>query len=186
MTRIEAGLAAIAERLERDAERAEFRERVIDRLHGEVDRLRALERGGVLRPVVIDLCRLRNDMMRQARTLPQEMTTAKAGALLTTFAGAVEDALDRCGVVVARPVGGSPFSAGHHQVARTVEVTDPALDGTVAEVVQDGYVEVDGEKVVVPARVAVYRATAGPAQEDTSTRAGDAPGPDTAEDTKDE
>jgi F0F1-type ATP synthase epsilon subunit len=43
-------------------------------------------------------------------------------------------------------------------VAKVVEIDDPDRDGTVAEVVQDGYAEVDGGRVVVPARVAVHRA----------------------------
>lgn len=169
---VEAALGTILERLDRDAERAAFRERVIDRLYADVERMRAAERGGVLRPVVVDLCRLRNDMLHQARTLPEDMSAVKTAALLDTFAGAVEDALDRCGVMVAQTASGAPFAAGHHQVARTVDSTDAALDGTVAEIVQDGYVEIDGEKVVMPSRVVVYRAIFAPASADTGHTSG--------------
>jgi hypothetical protein len=180
---VESTLATILERLDRDAERATFRERVIDRLYADVERMRAAERGGVLRPVVVDLCRLRNDMLRQARTLPEDMSAVKTAALLDTFAGAVEDALDRCGVVVAHTASGAPFTAGHHQVARTVEGPDAALDGTIAAIVQDGYVEIDSEKVVVPSRVAVYRAIPAPASENTGPTSGPdgIPGADTSQ-----
>jgi molecular chaperone GrpE len=160
LLRIEAALTAIARQMELDTERAAFRERVIDRLHADVERLRAAERSGVLRPVVTDLCRLRNDLMRQAATLPADMTAADAARLLGSFADVVEDALERCGVGVLPTAVGVQFTPGSQQVVETVAVDEPALDGTVEAVVQDGYIELDGGRVVLPARVALRRAVA--------------------------
>jgi len=53
--------------------RAEARERVIDWLHREVERLKVGEHAMLLRPVVTDLQHLRGDLLRQARTLPAEV-----------------------------------------------------------------------------------------------------------------
>jgi hypothetical protein len=38
-----------------------------------------------------------------------------------------------------------------------VQIDNPEQDGRVAEVLQDGYVEIDGGKVVVPARIRLHR-----------------------------
>lgn len=157
VARIDLSLAAIARQMGLESERAAFRERIIDRLHGDIERMRATERSGLLRPVVTDLCRLRNDLLRQAGTVPAEMTAAQVAALLASFADVVGDALERCGVGVLSTSSGASFEPGRHQVVGRVEKDEPALDGTVAAVIADGYAEIDSGKVVVPARVTVHR-----------------------------
>jgi molecular chaperone GrpE (heat shock protein) len=88
-------------------------------------------------------------------------------ALLESFAASVEDTLLGCGVEVLPREVGAPFTPRRQQVARVVEVDDPERDGTVAEVVQDGYAEIDGGRVVAPARVVVHRA---PARDTNATK----------------
>lgn len=157
LARIDVSLAAMARQMELESERAAFRERIIDRLHADIERMRANERSGVLRPVVTDLCRLRNDLLRQSATVPAEMTGAQVAALLGSFADVVEDALERCGVAALATPQGTSFAPGRQQVVGRVDGDEPALDGTVAAVVADGYAEIDSGKVVVPARVTVHR-----------------------------
>jgi molecular chaperone GrpE len=154
---IEAALADVAQRLAAEADRAAARERVIDRQHAEIERLRAAERVGQLRPVVTDLCRLRNDLMRQAAKVPAEVTGSQVANLLESFAASVEEALERCGVAVLDQEVGAAFVPGRQQVAAVVETEDPERDGTVAEVVQQGYAEIDGGKIVAPARITLHR-----------------------------
>jgi molecular chaperone GrpE len=158
---VEEALAALARRYDAEAERAAARERVIDRQHADIERLRTLERVGAMRPVITDLCRLRNDLLRQAAQLPPDLSAERVATLLESFAVSVEDALLRCGVEALPRDAGAPFDPRRQQVARVVEDGDPEQDGTVAEVVQDGYAEIDGGRVVLPARVAVHRAPAG-------------------------
>jgi len=154
---VEAALAGVAQRFASESDRALARERVIDRQHEEIERLRSLERAGQLRPVVTDLCRLRNGLLRQAGTVPAEMTGPQVATLLESFAATVEEMLERCGVVVLPGEVGAVFAPSRQQVAAVVEINDPERDGTVAEVVQDGYAEIDGGKVVVPARIRLHR-----------------------------
>ncbi|HWR47654.1 MAG TPA: nucleotide exchange factor GrpE [Pseudonocardiaceae bacterium] len=154
---VEATLAEVAQRFAGESDRALARERVIDRQHAEIERLRTLERAGQLRPVVTDLCRLRNGLLRQAGTVPAEMTGPQVATLLESFAATVEEMLERCGVVVLPEEVGAAFASSRQQVAAVVEINDPGRDGTVAEVVQDGYAEIDGGKVVVPARIRLHR-----------------------------
>lgn len=154
---IEARFTEVAHQLADDSARALARERVIDRQHEEIERLRGIERIGQLWPVVTDLCRLRNGLLRQAGTVPAEMTAPQVATLLESFAATVEEILERCGVTALPRQVGTTFTPRRQQVTAVVEINDPERDGTVAEVVQDGYAEIASGKVVVPARVRVYR-----------------------------
>jgi len=157
LTALEAGLTEMARQLASESARALARERVIDRQHAEIERLRGIERAGQLRPVVTDLCRLRNGLIRQAGTVPAEMTGPQVATLLESFAATVQETLERCGVAILPQEAGAAFAPSRQQVASVVEINDPERDGTVAEVVQDGYAEIAGGQVVVPARVKVHR-----------------------------
>jgi molecular chaperone GrpE (heat shock protein) len=154
---IEEVLLDVTQRFAGESDRALARERVIDRQHEEIERLRSIERAGQLRPVVTDLCRLRNGLRRQAGTVPAEMTGSQVANLLDSFAATVEETLERCGVAVLPCAVGAAFEPKRHQVVGVVEIGNPERDGTVAEVLQDGYAEIDGGKVVVPARIRLHR-----------------------------
>lgn len=154
---IQATLAEVAARFTDESDRALARERVIDRQHEEIERLRSVERAGQLRPVVTDLCRLRNGLLRQAETVPAEMTGPQVQTLLDSFAATVAEMLERCGVAVLPREVGAAFAPSRQQVAAVVEIDESERDGTVAEVVQDGYAEIDGGKVVIPARIRLLR-----------------------------
>jgi molecular chaperone GrpE len=154
---IEAALLEATQRFAGESDRALARERVIDRQHEEIERLRSIERTGQLRPVVTDLCRLRNGLRRQAETVPAEMTGSQVAHLLDSFASTVEETLERCGIAVLPCAVGAVFEPKRHQVVGVVEIDNPERDGTVAELLQDGYAEIDGGKVVVPARIRLHR-----------------------------
>lgn len=157
LTAMATTLAELAARYASASDRALARERVIDRQHEEIERLRSVERAGQLRPVITDLCQLRNGLLRQAGTVPDEMTGSQVASLLNSFAATAAEALERCGITVLPREVGVPFTPSRQQVAAVVEIDDPERDGTVAEVVQDGYAEIDSGKVVIPARVRLYR-----------------------------
>jgi molecular chaperone GrpE len=154
---IEAVLLDVTHGFAGESDRALARERVIDRQHEEIERLRSIERAGQLRPVITDLCRLRNGLRRQAGTVPAEMTGSQVANLLDSFASTVEETLERCGIAVLPCAVGTAFEPKRHQVVGVVEIDDLERDGTVAEVLQDGYAEIDGGKVVVPTRIRLHR-----------------------------
>lgn len=157
LTAIEAGLAEVAQRFACESTRALARERVIDRQHEEIERLKVIERVGQLRPIVTTLCRLRNGLLRQAGTVPDEITGPQVTTLLDSFAATVEEILERCDVVVLPRDVGAPFASSRQEIAAVVEINHPERDGTVVDVVHDGYAEIHDGKVVVPARVRVHR-----------------------------
>jgi molecular chaperone GrpE len=150
-------LAELVDQVRASNARAEARERVIDWLHREVERLKAGEHGTLLRPVVTDLQHLRGDLLRQARTLPAGVDREQMVELLESFALSVELALERCGSVPIRPVVGDGFSPREHRAVKQLPAPGPEEDGAIALVVSDGYVDTGENRVTVPARVHVLR-----------------------------
>lgn len=157
VSELRASLASVATQAARDHDRAQAREAVIDRLHGEVERLRAGEVRALLRPVVTDLRRLREDLLTQACSVPEAMTRDEVTVLLESYADSVALTLERCGIVAVRPVKDSKFDPRQQQVSDIAETGDRDLNGLVADIVSDGYAEADGGRPVAPARVIVYR-----------------------------
>ncbi|MFD7657218.1 nucleotide exchange factor GrpE [Actinosynnema sp. NPDC059797] len=150
-------VAGLAEQLQAHHARAEARERVIDHLHAEVERLRLGAQGLLLRPVVADLQNLRREMLHQARTLPEGLRPDQTAALLESFALSVEQTLERCGTVPIRPRAGDPFDARRHRAVKALAAAGPEEDTTIAEVLADGYLDTATGRVTEPARVHVRR-----------------------------
>src|SRR5690349_2190260 len=82
LAEIAVAVREISDASDRYHARAEQREGVIDYLRSELDVLRRGERRGLLRPVLADMCRLRDDLLGQAATLPADFDAEKAAGLL--------------------------------------------------------------------------------------------------------
>jgi molecular chaperone GrpE len=147
--------------------RAEQRESVIDHLHAETERLRRGERRGLLRPLLVEMSRLRNDLLRQAGELPADFDADRARVLLCSFADSVELALEDSGVVTFEPAPGDPFEPRMHRRVGGEPTADAALAGRVARVQRAGYLDVDAGSPIAPAEVLLYS----PAARDSSTPA---------------
>lgn len=152
-------LAALRAEVARDHERAAARERIIDRLHEDNQKLRAGERQLLLRPLLTDLQRLRHEMLRTAAGLPESFSGEQAAELLRSYAYNLELTLERGGIAVVAPVPGAAFDPSAQRAASAVDAADPSDDGTVAEVVLDGYHDTLTDRTVVPATVRVHRWT---------------------------
>ncbi|RSM84760.1 nucleotide exchange factor GrpE [Kibdelosporangium aridum] len=150
-------VANVAEQLAASHARAQARERVIDHLHAEVERLRVGEQALLLRPVITDLQSLRRDLLRQAETLPEQIDSAQVSSLLVSFALSAEQALERCGIVPVRPAVGDAYAARQHTAVKILDAETETQHETIAEVVSEGYLDTNTDRVTVPARVAVWR-----------------------------
>jgi molecular chaperone GrpE (heat shock protein) len=166
VSELRASLAALESQAAREHDRAQAREAVIDRLHGEVERLRAGEARAVLRPAVTDLRRLRDDLLAQTRSMPETMSREQVSAVLESYADSVALILERCGIFVVRPEMDTTFDPHQQQVSGIAETAERNLDGTVASIVSDGYAEADTGRPVAPARVIVYRHADGASRDD--------------------
>ena len=156
-------MASIAETLERLTAssdryhaRAEQREKVIDNLNSELDRLRQGERRSLLRPLLVEVCRLRNDLLRQAEDLPGDFDADRARVLLLSYADSIELALEDNGVVVFAPEEGDRFEPRLHRRVGGEPADDPGLAGRVARARRSGYLDLDTNIPVAPAEVVLF------------------------------
>jgi hypothetical protein len=156
-------LADVAVSLERLAEsaqryhvRAEQREAIIDQFSAELERLRRGERRGLLRPLLVEVCRLRADLLRQAEELPDDFDAERARLLLRSYADTVDLMLGDNGVTAYSPGAGDGFDPRAHRQAGTVPAPDGAAVGTIASVRRNGYLDVDSGAPVAPAEVVVF------------------------------
>ena len=136
--------------------RAEQREAVIDHLLAEIERLRRGERRGLLRPLLVQICRLRNDLLRQAMDLPSDFDAERARALLRSYAESVEFTLEDSGVVIFTPSEGDAFEPRMHRRVGSEPATDPPVAGRVARAKRHGYLDVDANSVIAPAEVVLF------------------------------
>ena len=136
-------------------ERAAAREAVLDRMYAEIDRLRSGERRQLLRPLLVDLIGLRNDLLQQSRELPESYSPAQAARLLESFAESVGESLQRHGVVAFTPEIGEKFDFRKHRKVGHVGASEGLLDplDAVAAVRADGYLDLEADKLIAPAEV---------------------------------
>ena len=136
--------------------RAAHREAVIDNLHAELEKLRTGERRGTVRPLLMSVARIRDDLMRQAAELPSEFDAVRAQRLLQSFADSIEIVLDDYGVSTCTPAVGDEFDARRHKAVSSTPTADAALVRTIASVRRDGYQDVEAEVSLKQAEVVVY------------------------------
>lgn len=153
---ISESMERLATSAERYHARAEQREGVIDHLRDEVDRLRRGERRGLLRPLLVEMCRLRNDLLRQAEDLPGDFDADRARLLLRSYAESVELALEDGGVATFAPEKGDRFDPRMHRRVGGETSDDAEAVGRIARVRRSGYLDVDTNTPIAPAEVALY------------------------------
>jgi molecular chaperone GrpE len=158
MAEIVASVRDLAGSTERYHARAEQRETVIDHLRAEVDRLRQGERRSLLRPLLVEICRLRHDLLRQAGELPGDFDRERAARLLRSYAESIALALENSGVVTFAPDSGDAFDPRMHRRVGGEPTHDPARAGRIAAVRRDGYLDVDASAPIAPAEVVVFAA----------------------------
>jgi molecular chaperone GrpE (heat shock protein) len=151
-------LADLVKTAGREHDRATHRERVIDRLHEENQRLRHNELQAAFEPVRTSLYRLYDLVRRESER--DTADPAHIPKLLAAIADELAEIIARTGVE-RMPVGeGDPFDPARHRPAGTRDVDDAELDCTVVTVQRAGFVR--GEKVVRRAEVIVARVAADP------------------------
>jgi molecular chaperone GrpE len=162
LTELSTAVRDLAGAAERYHDRAAQREGVIDYLRSELETLRRGERRGMLRPLLTEMCRLRNDLLRQAATLPPDYDAGLAAKLLLSFAESVDLALENNGVTSYTPGEGDIFDPRRHRRLRAAECADPAQAGLIAQVLRDGYLDIEADSPIVLAEVTVFMAVKEP------------------------
>ena len=111
---------------------------------------------GLLRPLLVEMCRLRNDLLRQAEDLPGDFDADRARLLLRSYAESVELALEDGGVATFAPETGDRFEPRMHRRVGGEPTDDPEAVGRVAQVRRSGYLDVDTNTPIAPAEVVLF------------------------------
>lgn len=144
--------------------RAQRREAVIDTMHAELEGLRRGERRSLLRPLLTDVCRMRDDLLRQADQLPAVFDAERAAGLLRSYADSLEIAIQDNGVTTYQPEPGERFEPRSHRGVGKMPTTDPTLVGRIATVQAAGYRDIETGLAITTARVVVYVLAEPPAE----------------------
>jgi molecular chaperone GrpE len=134
------------------------REKVVDRLHAELQEYKQDLLLSTLRPVFIDLIQLHDDIgkVAVAPEVPEGDGPSDAQRLVGLMQGfqqGIEDILYRQGVEPFQVEGGA-FDPRRQRAVATVATDDPALNKTVAARLRKGFRA--GERVIRPEIVSVY------------------------------
>ena len=104
----------------------------------------------------MEICRLRNDLLRQAGELPADFGAERASLLLQSYAESIDLTLENSGVRTFAPESGDPFDPRLHRRVGGEPTDDPALAGRVANIRRDGFLDVDSNSPIAPAEVMVF------------------------------
>jgi molecular chaperone GrpE len=155
-TTLERRLDALQTLFEREIRAEETREKVVDRLHAELQEYKQDMLLNVLRPVFIDLIQFHDNIGKMVATQPVAAENAEAQQLLNALRGfqqEIEDILYRQGVEPFQEEGDA-FDPRRQRAATTVPTDDPALVKTIAARLRKGFKA--GEKVIRPEVVSVF------------------------------
>lgn len=143
-------LDGLATRFDREIRAESTREKVVDRLHAELQEYKGDLLLNAMRPIFVDLIQLHDDVGKMAAA--QDEATPFAG-LLAGIQQGIEDILYRQGI---EPFANESdtFDARRQRAVSTVPTLDPALARRVAERHRKGFLA--GDKVIRPEVVSVF------------------------------
>ena len=155
--RLEGRLDSLQTLFEREQRAETARERVVDRLHAELQEYKQDLFLKVQRPIFIDLIQLHDDIGKMIEARTSENSEARDAlpfrGVLESIQTGIEDILYRQGV---EPfvVEGNDFDPRRQRAVSTVPTDDAATAKTVAARLRKGFQA--GEKVIRPEIVTVY------------------------------
>nr|WP_221381711.1 nucleotide exchange factor GrpE [Actinoplanes polyasparticus] len=159
LTELAVAVAELQQEVRAADERSAARESMIERLHEDNQKLRAGERRLLLMPVLTDLQRLRNDLLRQAGAVGNGLDAGEVAGLLGSYAQSLELTLERGGVAPIRPAAGDAFDPARHRPDGVLPAPRPEDHDRIAAVLSDGYLDTTSGRALTPATVRVHRWT---------------------------
>lgn len=152
--RLDRRLDALQSRFDRDGRAEANREKVVDRLHAELQEYKQDLLLNTLRPVFVDLIQLHDDMGKVPSSEPEATPeVTRLVGLMEGFRQGIEDILYRQGVEPFEGEG-ETFDPRRQRAVATVPTDDPALNKAIAARLRRGFVA--GERVIRPEIVSVY------------------------------
>lgn len=145
------------------------KDKIIDALHAELQTYRDDLVFKILRPVILDLIDMHNDISSvlnyEGDAGDQSDTKSNLWNTLFTFQGTIEEILGRNGVeAFSEP--GELFVPKRQRSVKVLDTDDPAKDGAIAKRLRSGFVY--GNRLIAHERVIVYRYKPGSIVEEPS------------------
>lgn len=152
-------LAGLQTQFDREVRAEATRERIVDRLHAELQEYKQDLLLKIQRPIFVDLIQLHDDIGKMARATGDESDERGAAfrGTLESIQVAIEDVLYRQGVEPFRGEGegeGEAFDPRRQRALTTVPTDREELAKTIAERLRPGFQA--GDKVIRPELVSVY------------------------------
>ena len=159
--RIDRRLDELQTLFDREIRAEATREKVVDRLHAELQDYKQDLLLNTLRPVFVDLIQLHDDIGKVAVDPPDAASdepdphaeARRLVGLMRGFQQGIEDVLYRQGVEPFRAEGDA-FDPRRQRAVSTVPADDPSLNKTVAARLRKGFRS--GDRVIRPEVVSVY------------------------------
>jgi len=151
--RIDQRLSGLQAQFDREVRAEASRERVVDRLHAELQEYKQDLLLKVQRPIFVDLIQLHDDVGKMAEAQADDDGAKAVRGMLESIQTAVEDILYRQGVEPFRNEG-EAFDPRRQRAITTAPTDDPALAKTIAQSLRPGFQA--GDKVIRPEIVTVY------------------------------
>jgi molecular chaperone GrpE (heat shock protein) len=148
-------MAEVSDQLREINRISEERERIIDRLHQENQKLKQGELQQVLLPVFRDLIKLYDDLKITATYYASRDGQEKTAAELNCYRETVGDILYRYGVEQIEVAVSESFNPKEHKAVATVPSADVERDRIISKIVRDGF-KTD-LRVIRNVEVEVYR-----------------------------
>lgn len=126
-------------------------------LHARIEKLQDDQVRSLLKPLFERLSTLHAQAVDGSASLAEESPSAAED--FEYFAETIEDMLSLYDIDSVGATVGKPFDARLHQSARIVATDDPALDGMIQRVARQGFIFAGADRVLLPARVSVFRCT---------------------------
>lgn len=137
--------------------RASEYERTIRELYSRVEELQRNQLMGLMKPVFVQFADLHAEMVSTAQQAREAGDEGHASDL-DYFTEAFERMLGHFDLESVGAAAGGPFDRRSQAAVLTKKTTDRAADQTVARVVRQGFRMSGEERVLIPARVVVWKA----------------------------
>lgn len=144
-------LEGLQSQFDREVRAEANRERIVDRLHAELQEYKQDLLLKVQRPIFVDLIQLHDDVGKMAAAVAPDSEAFRG--TLESIQTALEDVMYRQGVEPFRAEG-EAFDPRRQRAVATVPTADPALAKTLAARIRPGFQA--GDKVIRPEVVSVY------------------------------
>ena len=146
-----ARMAALEELFEAKILHTEHEEKIVDRMHRELQRYKEDMYSQLVRPILLDMIEMRDSILRVTAAHLDKPIPVKTFAM---YASDVQEILEKNNVEIYNSGGEADFLPVRQRAVKKVLAHDQSLHGKVAESLSDGYAF--NGKVISAEKVAVY------------------------------